>query len=107
MTVDTLGNIYVVGTTTGTLPGGRQYGATDVWIAKYSPSGSQLWLRQIGTASDDVSTGISADRMGHVVVVGNSAGSLGGANQGEDDIWIGSFDSNGNQLWLQQLGTLR
>ena len=38
-------------------------------------------------------------------VTGSTAGDLGRRNQGGDDAWVARFDANGNQLWLQQLGT--
>ena len=106
VTVDPFGNVYLAGTTSSTMPGGRSSGATDVWIAKYNSTGTQLWLNQIGTVGDDFACGIKADHAGHVVVAGTTNGDLGGSNQGAEDAWMASFDTaSGKQLWVQQLGS--
>lgn len=103
--VDRSGNIYLVGTTIGTLVAGRSYGATDLWLAKYDSNGRQVWITQLGTASDDFATGIAIDLSGNVFIGGNTAGGLGRPNLGGDDAWVAGFDANGNQLWVRQLGT--
>src|SRR5207302_754209 len=45
--VDAVGNAYVVGETDGDL-GGPNAGDRDIFLAKYTPDGTQSWVRQFG-----------------------------------------------------------
>lgn len=45
---DGAGNVYVVGTVNGKLPGQVKRGSTDVFVRKYSRAGKVLWTRQYG-----------------------------------------------------------
>ena len=77
--VDAAGNVYV----TGTFSGSALFGATtllsagqrDVFVAKYSATGTPLWAVRGGSvAADDYGLGIALDPMGRVVVTGGGAG---------------------------------
>jgi Beta-propeller repeat len=86
---DITGNVYIVGRTDGNLDGNHPDSITDdVVVAKYSPDGEQLWLRQYGTAADERATGVAADAQGYVYVTGVTAGDLFGTNAGEDDAFL-------------------
>src|SRR3954463_11133322 len=50
MTVDSSGNVYLGGTTSGSLPNNSLAGYWDGYLAKYNTSGVQQWLRQFGTS---------------------------------------------------------
>ncbi|QYO67170.1 SBBP repeat-containing protein [Leptolyngbya sp. 7M] len=106
---DSLGNSYVTGFTLGNL-GGQNAGLEDGFLAKYSPSGDLLWVRQYGTASLDNSLDVAVDRSSNsVYVTGFTIGALGGPNASPipvtDDSYIAKFDSNGNVVWIRQFGT--
>ena len=60
---------------------------------------------QLGAPGVDQSQNTTTDQFGNIYVVGSTSGSLGGANQGASDAWIAKYNSNGNQLWLRQLGS--
>lgn len=64
------------------------------------------WVRQLGTAGMDSSQAVATDGLGNVYMTGGTAGSLGGPNAGEDDAFLGKFDTSGNLLWTKQLGTV-
>jgi len=66
---------------------------------------NQLWIRQLGTSKGDYASAAAPDASGGVYVSGNTYGSLGGPNAGLTDAWLARYDSVGNQLWIQQLGT--
>nr|RNJ65943.1 MAG: hypothetical protein EDM05_28300 [Leptolyngbya sp. IPPAS B-1204] len=109
VTTDALGNSYVTGFTLGNL-GGQNAGLEDAFLAKYSPSGDLLWIRQYGTASLDNSLDVAVDRSNNsVYVTGFTIGALGGPNASPipvtDDSYIAKFDSNGNVVWIRQFGT--
>ncbi|MBO3457139.1 SBBP repeat-containing protein [Aetokthonos hydrillicola Thurmond2011] len=105
LALDSNGNIYITGNTTGSL-GGTNAGGSDVFIAKYNSSGTRLWTKQLGTNTDDYSGGIAVDSTGNAYITGFTKGSLGETNLGSYDAWIGKYDSNGQLLWKEQLGTV-
>lgn len=51
--VDGDGNVYIAGSTRGTLPGYNAAGALDVFLRKYDSSGGEIWTRQFGTSGND------------------------------------------------------
>jgi len=101
---DGSGGVYVGGWTFGSL-GGPSAGSRDAWLARYDSAGSQLWVRQLGTANGEVAAGMSPDASGGVYVTGYTAGSLWGPSFGGVDVWLARYDSAGNQLWIDQFGT--
>ena len=105
---DTEGNVYATGWTLGDL-GGENAGSYDTWVTKYDSDGNQLWLEQFGTSGDDgsgfVFGGIDVDLNNDIYLTGATDSNLGGENAGSYDAWVAKYDSNGNQLWLQQFGT--
>ncbi|MCP3916816.1 MAG: hypothetical protein GY711_14770 [bacterium] len=102
---DLAGGVYLAGRTEGDL-GGLHAGGSDAWLARFDGAGNPLWLRQLGTSSDDEALAATPDQLGGVYVAGRTEGSLGGSNAGFEDAWIAHYDSMGNQLWIRQLGTI-
>jgi hypothetical protein len=102
--VDGSGNTYISGWTSGDF-GGPNAGDHDAFLAKYDTSGNELWSQQIGTASDDSSYSVAVDAAGSVYMTGRTDGSLSGPNAGGEDIFLTKFDTSGNVLWRQQIGT--
>ena len=105
---DSQGNIYTTGWTLGNL-GGDNAGSYDPWVAKYDSDGNQLWIQQFGTSGDD-GTGtffgdIDVDSNDDIFLAGYTDSNLGGDNAGSYDPWVAKYDSDGNQLWIQQFGT--
>jgi uncharacterized delta-60 repeat protein len=93
---DSKDNIYISGTTLGSLGGADQGGASDAWLAKYNTTGALVWKRQLGSFRDDYSFGveevdIATDSNSNVYISGNTDGSLGGANQGFYDAWVAKY----------------
>jgi hypothetical protein len=102
---DSLGNVYVAGATTGSL-GGENAGAYDSLVTKYDSSGNQVWTRQFGSANFDWISDLVADEQGNFYVAGYTEGDLAEDKNAEvSDVWLGKYDSNGNQIWLEQFGT--
>jgi hypothetical protein len=99
------GSVYIVGRTTNNLPGISQ-GSTDAWVAKYDSSGNRIWARQIGTAAWDEAKSVASDRDGNIYIAGSTKGNLGGTNAGDVDSWLAKYDSSGNLVWQQQIGTI-
>lgn len=70
VTGDGIGNVYVTGTTEGSL-GGPNVRGIDVFLMKFDPAGNLLWKTQFGTSQGETSSDISADEFGNVYFAGN------------------------------------
>jgi hypothetical protein len=101
---DHSGNAMIVGDTDGVVTGSN-LGGQDAWIAKYSASGNQIWVRQFGTNQAESAVAAASDSSGNTYVTGSTLGALGGSNVGVDDIFLVKFDSDGNRIWSRQLGS--
>jgi hypothetical protein len=104
--IDGAGSAYVTGTTAGDLDGpgigsDPLVGATDLFLAKFEPSGSLLFTRQRGTLADDSAFGVAVARLavgGNVFVTGETQGDLdGNVGVGDFDLFLAKFDPFGNQ----------
>ncbi|MEH2436116.1 MAG: SBBP repeat-containing protein [Nostoc sp.] len=98
---DSAGNVYISGTTNGSLFGTNQ-GFGDAWVAKYDTNGNQVWGRQFGTSSDESNFAMVADKDGNTYMAGGTSGNLFGTKQTEADVWVAKYDTNGNQVWGRQ-----
>ncbi len=124
---DAAGNIYVTSSfqkptiTMGgvTLTNSDPSGATqDVFVAKYSPSGTLIWAKSFGGASDDFGYGIALGAGGNVYVTGpfwspsvgvgasTIANPYGGSGYfgGTPLAYIAEFSPTGSPLWAQAAG---
>ncbi len=79
---DASGNMYVAGVFTGEMnadPTGTTTTykltavgvTTDIYVAKYSSTGSLVWAFSLGGSSADVARGITVDANGYIYLVGN------------------------------------
>ncbi len=102
---DSSDNIYITGHTNAQLeenyPLDEYY---DIFIAKYSSDGDQIWIKQFGGEKQDYGRDITLDSDGNIYITGITYSSLGGTNQGQHDGYVAKFDSAGKQLWLKQIG---
>lgn len=65
------------------------------------------WVRQFGAHMDDEATGVAVDADDNVIVVGNTPLAMpGGTRIGKRDAYVIKFDADGEQLWVQQIGSL-
>ncbi len=87
---DSSGNVFVTGYTFGGLDGDN-LGNSDAFVAKYSSSGTLLWIRQLGTPENDQPNGVAADANGNLFVSGETSGDLGGGNKGSNDAFIARY----------------
>lgn len=104
ISADKLGNVYISGSTDGSLSGTNQ-GGDDAFITKYDQYGNLTWTKQLGTNARDDSTAISADKLGNIFITGYTSGNLEGTNLGNTDAFITKYDSSGNINWTKQFGT--
>lgn len=105
VSADGLGNVYVSGSTNASL-GSPNEGSDDAFVIKYNGAGELLWIQQVGSASSDQGSGVSADGLGNVYLAGTTAGSLGGPNRGNADAFVRRYDASGVLLWTRQFGSV-
>lgn len=101
--IDSLGNVYISGYTEGSMEGINE-GGRDAFLTKFNSSGSELWTQQFGLIGTDESNSVAVDGTGNVFLTGFTSGDLGGTNGGQTDAFLSKFDSNGNELWTEQIG---
>jgi len=119
--VDGAENVFTVGTyqmspTVTTSEGTYNLtasGGQDVFISKNDANGNFLWIRTIGGASGDDGVAIELDAASNSYITGYFQSTVdfdpgvGVANLtsfGSQDIYVLKLDSNGNFLWVKQLG---
>jgi hypothetical protein len=106
VSVDVMGNVYITGETWGSL-GGPAQGVGDAFVAKYNASGDLLWARLLGTSKHDKAFDVAVDEFGGVFIAGQTKGPLGGPyGGGALDGFVSKFDSAGQFLWSEQIGSL-
>ena len=103
--VDTDGNAYVMGQTSGELPGQKAAGMIDVFVRKVDPGGREVWTRQFGSSERDEAKGMALDDAGDVYIVGRTFGSLPGqTSAGGFDAFVRKYNRAGDELWTRQFG---
>ena len=102
---DSEGNVYLTGTTSGTLEGNSS-GGFDVWVAKYNRQGQEIWRQQFGTSGGDRSYGIEIDNEDNIFLAGGTSGNLfGQRDSAEADAWVAKLNGNtGSIIWGRQYG---
>lgn len=101
---DSNGNAYAVGGTSRTLTG-TNVGANDIFIAKYDDQGNELFLQQFGSPAPETAFSVAVDSNNNFFASGVTFGSLEGSNAGFSDAWVGKFNPEGDQIWLEQFGS--
>jgi hypothetical protein len=105
-TVDASGNSFVAGYTTVALDGSTQLGLRDLFIAKYNSSGTLVWSKQTGAASQtSYGSAVSTDASGNSYVAGYTVGGLSGNSRtGAQDFFVAKYNASGALSWLSQMG---
>ena len=112
--VDTRGNRYVTGGFSLTAKFGNKTlasaGGTDIFLAKFGPSGELRWLIQAGGAGDDVGNDIALDREQNIYLAGSFTDSAtfpsvnGPAKTvtgAAETIFLAKYDPSGKLVWVQ------
>jgi len=95
---DSSGNVYVAGGTNGGLDGNTNAGNTDLFVVKYSSSGTKQWTKQLGSSSRDSANGVDTDSSGNIYVTGDTYGGLdGNTNAGYSDLFVVKYNSSGTK----------
>lgn len=110
LAVDAKGNIFIIGEQSKfddiTAFKVKFYGSSDVFIAKLSPQGKFLWLREMGSSGPDYAKDITVDQAGNVYATGyfNGKGTFGTTTLTAQarNIFIVKLDNNGKWIWAKQ-----
>lgn len=116
ITFDGDGNLFVTGEFRGTIDfgGGPLTSnadlASDVFLAKLSAAGDELWSARIGEAGAQISTQVVADNMGNAIVAGTFADSIYLSakevmSAGGQDVFIAKFAKNSPLEWSKTYGS--
>ena len=112
--VDSSGNVFVAGTFDQTidLGGGTltTAGGRDIFVAKFSPTGTYIWQKSFGSTGDDWVRGLAVDGAGNVVLTGQFVNTInfGGpamTSSGFEDIFLAKLSgTNGSYVWSRSFG---
>ena len=106
VTTDSSGNVYLTGSTTGSLEGNTHIGSEDIFLSKFKSDGTKLWTKQYGTYTSDYGRSVVADDSGSIYILGQTFAQLdGNDNNGRYDVFISKFDNNGTKLWTKLHGS--
>jgi hypothetical protein len=103
---DAQGNFYVAGITSGNLEGTKQAESTDAFVAKFDSNGNQQWIQQFGRNVIFQSFSIDVDDAGNSYLSGIDVESAPAPEFATDNYFTTKFDTNGNQLWETEVGSV-
>lgn len=115
LSTDPTGNVYLTGYFNGTsisfdsqILNNASKDQTDVFIAKYSPTGNALWAQKAGGIGSDSGNSISVDKDGNAYVGGDftsatfQIGTKVITNPYKmDKCFLAKYDTSGNILWAR------
>lgn len=105
ITIDPSGGVFVIGQTSGVLPGQTNYGMIDAYLRRYDPSGAVVWTRQFGSTERDTPKGVTLDDAGNVYVVGQTFGAFPNqTSAGGWDAFLRKYTPAGDEVWTRQFG---
>ncbi|MFT3774684.1 MAG: MopE-related protein [Minicystis sp.] len=110
---DAAGNVFTIGYFAGSMNLGgstlSSMGSSDVYVAKFSPTGTHLWSKRFGDSANQIGKHLAVDPSGNVIIIGSFAGTIdfGGGpltSQGLNDIFVAKLTSAGNHVWSKRFG---
>jgi len=110
---DAAGNVYISGKYEMNAYFGGTYvtcaGNHDIYVAKYGPDGSFKWVRTAGGKGGDYAHAITCDAAGNVFITGEMEmtvkfGSVTLTGNGDNDVFVAKYNTNGDLLWAKKLG---
>jgi Fibronectin type III domain/Beta-propeller repeat len=110
--VDSTGAVIVVGYMKGNVNFGgitlSSAGLGDIYLVKFSSSGTVAWAKRFGASDDDRPKGVAVDAGNNVYITGyfRSTVSFGGASlTGSSNAFLAKYSSTGAHVWSKRLST--
>jgi hypothetical protein len=117
--VDSSGNVYTTGQFWGTVDFGggprTSHGDGDAYLVSYTGAGQHRWSKALGGVKGDNGRSVAVDGSDNVYVTGSFQDKVdfgGGVlsvndiiSPGYSDIFIASYDKNGNHRWSKAAGS--
>ena len=113
VTADSMGNIVVTGSFSGTASFGNttlvSKGGSDIFTAKYAENGNLLWVKQAGGSSFDHGHCATAGSGDNIYITGSfkdtaTFGNKTITSNGDRDFFVARYNQNGNVSWVEQGG---
>ncbi len=121
LAIDAEANVYVTGWFTDSADfdpsGSAAYiysaGSADIFLAKYDSAGNYVWAYNMGGSSNDYGYSVTINNLNSIYLTGlfwgtadlDPSGSTANLNAvGQYDIFIASYDANGNYQWAKGIG---
>lgn len=118
ITIDNNGFIYTTGYFSATGDFGMfnltASGYKDIFIMKQDANGNIIWVKQVGGLLDEEGKSLEVDDYGNLFITGSfdfkvdfnpsPNGLFELTTQGDQDIFILKLNSNGNFIWVKQVG---
>ncbi len=111
---DASGNVFIAGKYEMNADfGGITVGCAgnhDIYVAKYTPSGSILWVRTAGGPTGDYAHALTTDPEGNVYIAGEMEGTVTFTpgvtltSNGDNDIFVAKYNGSGTLQWARKLG---
>ena len=126
VTTDLSGNVFTTGYFSGTVDFQQDLsgssvelssaGNTDIYLAKYSPTGDILWAHAIGGNGSDEGKSVFTDAAGNVYVTGvfrqtvdfdpsGSTFNITSYGPGSSDVFLAKYNANGGFVWAKKMGS--
>jgi hypothetical protein len=94
------------------------YGSNDIFLSKWSATGTHLWSERIGGTSDDYGQALTTDQDNNIYLTGyiNGTADLNSDNDttdpgettaspyGNNDIFLSKWSATGTHLWSERIG---
>ena len=115
LTIDNTGDIVITGRYSGTATfettNVTAAGGYDIFIAKYSKTGSLKWIKSAGSSSSDYGNAVASDQSKYIVVTGYfsgtaSFGSSSVTSTGSTDIFVARYTPSGSLDWVESAGSV-
>jgi hypothetical protein len=114
ITVTSVGDFILTGGFNGAVDFGggplTSAGGADVYLVKFDSGGNHIWSQCFGDDDHQDGMSVTTDGSGNVSMTGLLMGTadFGGGpltSSGDSDIFVASFDGDGNHLWSQRFGS--
>ncbi|MDJ1469362.1 SBBP repeat-containing protein [Xanthocytophaga flava] len=85
-------------------------GNNDIFLAKYAPDGSVLWVKRAGGNGEDIGIGLATDVAGNIFLTGrfsntSNFGSINLTSIGNFDGFIAKYAPDGSVTWAQKVSS--